>query len=77
MFVKHFLKLNAVRRFSNGANRGQAAVEYFVLFALIAVVTLLSLCTLYPRVYEALSDPNEGAFQKVIELPFMHSPAED
>ena len=43
MFVKHFLK----------SNSGQSVVEYLVFFSVIAVLTLVSLCTLYPSVHEA------------------------
>ena len=53
MIVKHVVKLN----------RGQSVVEYLVFFAVIAVLTLLSLCTLYPRVHQA----SETAFQQAVE----------
>lgn len=53
MIVKHVVKLN----------KGQSAVEYLVLFAVIAVLVLLSLCTLYPRVHQA----SKIAFQQAIE----------
>ena len=43
--------------------KGQSVVEYLVFFAVIAVLTLLSLCTLYPRVHQA----SETAFQQAVE----------
>ncbi|MCX5695856.1 MAG: hypothetical protein NTW18_04225 [Candidatus Omnitrophica bacterium] len=45
---------------------GQAAVEYFILFAIIACLTILSFSTFLPKVKEAIqgSSEKEGLFQK-------------
>jgi len=45
---------------------GQAAVEYFILFAIIACLTVLSFSTFLPKVKEAIqgSSEKEGLFQK-------------
>ena len=43
--------------------KGQSVVEYLVFFAVIAVLTLLSLCAFYPRVHQA----SETAFQQAVE----------
>jgi Flp pilus assembly pilin Flp len=46
--------------------KAQAAVEYFIIFAIIAVLTILSFSTFLPKVKEALqgSSAKEGFFQK-------------
>lgn len=45
---------------------GQASLEYFILFAIIAVITILSFSTFLPKVKEAIqgSDNKAGFFQK-------------
>jgi len=48
---------------------GQAVVEYFVFFAVITVLTLLSVCTLYPLMNQAC----RGMFQDAVEIDYMHS----
>jgi len=44
----------------------QASLEYFILFALIAVLTILSFSSFLPKVKEAIqgSSQKEGFFQK-------------
>jgi competence protein ComGC len=53
----------AEERYFVKLNKGQAAVEYLVFFAVIAVLTLLSVCILYPRVHQA----SETGFQSAVE----------
>lgn len=55
MLTTHFLKVN----------RGQSVVEYLVFLAVIAVLTLLSLCTLYPDVHQACEDALEVAVEDI------------
>ena len=55
MFVKHFLK----------SNSGQSVVEYLVFFAVIAVLTLVSMCTLYPSVHQACESALEDAVEDI------------
>jgi Flp pilus assembly pilin Flp len=45
--------------------KGQAALEYFIIFAIIAVLTILSFSTFLPKVKEAIqgSDTKKGFFQ--------------
>jgi hypothetical protein len=47
-------------------NTAQASVEYFILFAIIAVLTILSFSSFLPKVKEAIqgSEQKEGFFQK-------------
>jgi hypothetical protein len=47
----------------NSLVRGQSVVEYMVLFAIIAVLTLLSLCKFYSPIKEGC----EGKVQEAIE----------
>ena len=46
--------------------KGQASLEYFIIFAIIAVLTILSFSTFLPKVKEAIQGSNttEGVFQK-------------
>lgn len=46
--------------------RGQAALEYFILFSVIALLTLLSLSSFFPKVQEAIQG-KDGFFQKAVE----------
>ena len=55
MFVKHFLKRSS----------GQSVVEYLVFFAVIAALTLVSLCTLYPSVHETCESALEDAVEDI------------
>ena len=55
MFVKHFLK----------SSSGQSVVEYLVFFSVIAVLTLVSLCTLYPSVHQACESALEDAVEDI------------
>lgn len=43
---------------------GQSAIEYLVFFSVIAVLTLLSVCAVYPQVKEA----GDNAFKQVVDL---------
>jgi len=45
---------------------GQASLEYFILFAIIAVLTILSFSSFLPKVKEAIqgTSSKEGFFQK-------------
>lgn len=45
--------------------RGQSVIEYMVIFGLLAVVTLLSLCVLYPRVFESCERAYEDAARAI------------
>ncbi len=49
--------------------KGQAAIEYFILFTIIAVITILSFSTFLPKVKEAIQGSNESAgfFQKAAQ----------
>lgn len=46
---------------------GQASLEYFILFSIVAGLSLLSLSSFYPKVREAIqgSETKEGFFQIV------------
>jgi len=44
-------------------NSGQASLEYFILFAIIAVLTILSFSSFFPKVKEAIQG-KDGFFQK-------------
>ncbi|MDD2679211.1 MAG: hypothetical protein PHO03_00195 [Candidatus Omnitrophica bacterium] len=46
--------------------KGQASLEYFIIFAIIAVLTILSFSTFLPKVKEAIqgSSAKTGFFQK-------------
>lgn len=44
-------------------NKGQSVIEYLLFFAVVAVITLISLCSFYPRVHQSGQD----AFQQVVE----------
>ncbi|MBN3038972.1 MAG: hypothetical protein JW869_06125 [Candidatus Omnitrophica bacterium] len=45
--------------------RGQSVVEYLMIFSTIAVLTLLSICSLYPRVYQACEDAYQQAAEEI------------
>ncbi|MFH0762561.1 MAG: hypothetical protein V1925_01580 [Candidatus Omnitrophota bacterium] len=44
-------------------NKAQSTVEYFILFSVITLLTILSLSTFFPRIQEALQG-KDGYFQK-------------
>lgn len=44
--------------------KGQSVVEYLVFFSVIAVLTLLSVCVVYPQVKES----GENAFQQAVDV---------
>ena len=50
----------AHRNTGSRSQKGQSVVEYLVFFAAIAIVTLLSLTVVYPRIHQA----SENAFDK-------------
>ncbi len=43
--------------------KGQASLEYFILFAVIAILTLVSLSTFYPQVKNIIQG-EQGFFQR-------------
>ena len=55
--------------FKKSFKRGQAALEYFILFSMIAMLTILSLSTLHPKVKESLQGAagRDGFFQVAFE----------
>lgn len=55
MTLKKFLK-----------NKGQASLEYVILFSIIAVLTIVSLSTFYPKMKASMVG-DKGFFQTVVE----------
>lgn len=47
-------------------NRGQSVVEYLVFFSAIVLLTLFSVCTLYPEVHEAAETAVEEAIGEIV-----------
>ena len=47
-------------------NKAQATVEYFILFIVLAAVTLLTVCNLYPRIKEMGKDFYQQAENRVL-----------
>lgn len=48
-------------------NKGQSVVEYLMVFSIVAVITLLSICSLYPRVRQACEDAFQQAAEEILE----------
>ena len=64
---KRFIRITESHWFSVFYFRkAQASLEYFILFAIIAVLTILSFSSFLPKVKEAIqgSETKEGFFQK-------------
>ncbi|MFH1397219.1 MAG: hypothetical protein ABIH27_01540 [Candidatus Omnitrophota bacterium] len=59
--------LNLKLKENNSKNYGQAAFEYFMIFALVVGLTLLSVSNFLPQIREALSSSSgsDGFFQNV------------
>lgn len=47
-------------------NRGQASLEYFILFAFIAVLTIISFSSVFPNVKNSIFGDG-GLFYKAVE----------
>ncbi|MBL7152050.1 MAG: hypothetical protein ISS89_05660 [Candidatus Omnitrophica bacterium] len=45
---------------------GQASLEYFIIFSVIALLTILSLSSFFPRIQQAMQG-EAGYFQKAAE----------
>lgn len=52
-----------------GKKKGQASLEYFILFAVIALLTLISLSSFLPKVRNAGEDFFNKAAGKIIAEP--------
>ncbi len=49
------------------SNNGQVVIEYFVLFAIIAAITIIGMSKLFPRLQSSFVDMQHGAMERVIK----------